>query len=106
MTDCQIQTQSSSQCVSFWNDEKELCLAGHCDFYACDAVDSSSSHVQVLDAILKWVFNSNTSMIACFKTYSVQILGFKFYVSHAPTIPMASIKLLLAISAHTDLDLF
>jgi hypothetical protein len=42
--DCEIQTQ----CASFWNDDKELCLAGHCDFYECDAVDSSSSHVQVL----------------------------------------------------------
>jgi hypothetical protein len=45
-------------------------------------------------------------MIECFKTHSVQILGLKFYDPHAPTIPMASIKLLLAISAHTDLDLF
>ncbi len=56
--DCPIQTQ----CDSFWNDDKELCLPGHCDFYACDAVDSSSSHVQVLDANLQGVFNSNTSI--------------------------------------------
>ncbi len=69
-------------------------------------MDSSSSHVQVLDANLKWVFYSNTSMIECFKTHSVQVLGFNVYDSHAPTIPMADIKLLVAISAHTDMDLF
>ncbi len=45
-------------------------------------------------------------MIECFKTHSVQILGFQFYDAHAPTVAMASIKLVLAISAHTDLDLF
>ncbi len=39
-------------------------------------------------------------------SHSVWILWFDFFDSDAPTIPMADIKLLLAISAHTDMDLF
>jgi hypothetical protein len=39
--DCQTQ----KPCASYWKDDKELCLAGHCDLHACDTVNSSSSPV-------------------------------------------------------------
>ncbi len=69
-------------------------------------MDSPSSPTNVLDTNWKCVFNSNTSMIGCFKNHIVQILGFDFYHAHTPTIPMAVIKLLLAISTLNDMDLF
>jgi hypothetical protein len=67
----------------------------------------------VLDT--KWVFdlkiNTTTRMIERFKTHIVangqpQILGFDCYDVHAPTIPMAEIKLLLSICAHSDMEFF
>ena len=109
-TDQQAQKQP---CAPYWNADKELCLARHRELHAHDDVDRPSSSVQVLDT--KWVFdlkiNSSTRMIELFKTRIVangqpQILGFDCYDVHAPTIPMPEIKLLLAICAHRDMELF
>ncbi len=52
-----------------------------------------------------------TRMIERFKTRIVangqpQILGFDCYEVHAPRIPMPENKLLLAICAHRDMELF
>jgi hypothetical protein len=109
-TDRQAQKQP---CAPYWNADKELCLARHRELHAHDDVDRPSPSVQVLDT--KWVFdlkiNTTTRMIERFKTRIVangqpQILGFDCYDVHAPTIPMPEIKLLLAISAYRDMELF
>jgi hypothetical protein len=109
-TDRQAQKQP---CAPYWNADKELCLARHRELHAHDDVDRPSSSVQVLDT--KWVFdlkiNTSTRMIERFKTRIVangqpQILGFDCYDVHAPTIPMAEIKLLLGICAYRDMELF
>ncbi len=76
-------------------------------------MDRPFSSVQLLDIL--WIFDlkisTTTRMIERFKTRTVahgqpQILGFNCYDVHAPTIPMAEIKLLLAIYAHCGLELF
>ncbi len=48
--DCPIQTQ----CASFWNDDKALCLAGHCDFYhnAREARGRRNRHERTKHAML------------------------------------------------------
>jgi hypothetical protein len=75
-------------------------------------VDRPDSSVQVLDTT--WEFdltiNTTTHMIEHFKARLVangqpQILGFSFDV-HAPTVPMGEIKLLLAILAFRDMELY
>ncbi len=109
-TDCQAQKQP---CAPYWNADKELCLARHSELHAHDDVNCPSPYVQVLDT--KWVFdlkiNTTTRMIERFKTRIVandqpQILGFDCYGVHAGTIPMPEIKLLLAICARSDMELF
>jgi len=109
-TDRQAQQQP---CAPYWNADKELCLARHRELNAHDDVDRPSSSVQVLDT--KWVFdlkiNTTTRMIDRFKTRIVangqpQILGFDCYDVHSSTIPMPEIKLLLAICAYRDMELF
>jgi hypothetical protein len=63
----------------------------------------------------KWVSDlkvcPQTRMIDCFKALIVancqpQILGFDCYDVHAPTVPMCEIKMLLAIAAAKDMELF
>jgi hypothetical protein len=60
---------------------------------------------------LRSQINTTTRMIERFKTRIVangqpQILGVDCYDVHAPAMPMAEIKLLLAICAHRDMELF
>uniref|UniRef100_A0A7S0MSU5 Reverse transcriptase Ty1/copia-type domain-containing protein n=1 Tax=Cryptomonas curvata TaxID=233186 RepID=A0A7S0MSU5_9CRYP len=109
-TDQQAQKQP---CAPYWNADKELCLARHRELHAHDDVDRPDASVQVLDT--KWVFdlkiNSTTRMIERFKTRIVangqpQILGFDCFDVHAPTVPMCEIKLLLAIAAFRDMELY
>ncbi len=45
-TDKQAQKQP---CAPYWNADKELCLARHCELNAHDNVDCPSPSVQVLD---------------------------------------------------------
>ena len=109
-TDRQAQKQP---CAPYWNADKELCLARHRELNAHDDVDRPSPSVQVLDT--KWGFdlkiNTTTRMIDRFKTRIVangqpKILGFDCYDVHSSTIPMPEIKLLLAICAYRDMELF
>ena len=81
--------------------------------HAHDDFDRSSPSIQVLDT--KWVFdlkiNTATRMIEHFKSRIVangqpQILGFNCFDVHAPTVPMCEIKLLLAIAAFRDMELY
>ena len=110
MTDRQAQQQP---CAPYWNTAKEVCLAQHMELHAHDDVDRPADSVQVLDT--KWVFdlkiNSVTRMIDRFKARVVangrpQILGFDCFDVHAPTVPIPEIKMLLAICAFENMELY
>jgi hypothetical protein len=76
-------------------------------------VDRPDASVQVLDT--EWVFDlkvcPQTRMIDRFKARIVadgqpQILGFDCHDVHAPMVPICEIKMLLAIAAAKDMELF
>jgi hypothetical protein len=88
-------------------------LDRHRELNAHSDVDRPDASVQVLDT--KWVFDlkvcPQTRMIDRFKARIVangqpQILGFDCHDVHAPTVPMCVIKMLLAIAAAKDMELF
>ena len=85
----------------------------HAELNAHDDVDRPDPSVQILDS--KWVFDlkvcPESRMIERFKARIVangqpQILGFDCYDVHAPTVPMCELKMLLAIAAARDMELF
>ncbi len=69
-TDHQGDQAQKQPIASYWNADKELCLARHRELHAHDDVNRPSASVQVLDT--KWVFdikiNITTRMIKRFKT--------------------------------------
>jgi hypothetical protein len=109
-TDKQAQQKA---CAVFWNALKTVCLDRLSELNAHSNVDCPDASVKVL--FTKWVFDlkecPQTRMIDRFRACIVangqpQILGFDCHDVHAPTVPMCKIKMLLAIAAAKDMELF
>jgi hypothetical protein len=109
-TDRQAQQQP---CAVYWNASKTVCLDSHHGLNAHCNVDRPDASVQVLDT--KWVYDlkvcPQTRMSDRFKARIVangqpQILGFDCHDVHAPLVPMCEMKMLLAITAAKDMELF
>ena len=109
-TDRQAQQQV---CAPYWNASKNVCLNRHRELNAHTDVDRPDSSVQVLNT--KWVFDlkicPEKRTIERFKARVVangkdQLLGFDCFDVNSPTLPICELKMLLAIAAARNMELF